>query len=100
MDGAEHIHRSLVNPFQRKHALLYFSACHLSLLELGCGDFSGHSSPIRTDSPTSPEPKLTERREECWARVIVVRVDVVSLVLQPLNQLEHNSMGDTTAFVK
>ena len=100
MDGAEHIHRSLVYPFQRKHALLHFSACHLSLLQLGSSDFNGHSPPIHTDSPTSPEPKLAERREESWARVVVVRVDVVSLVLQPLNQLEHNSMGDTTAFIK
>ena len=100
MDGAQHQNIPLVLPLQCKHSLLHFDASHLTLLQLGFCHTLGHSSPVWTNCSTSSKSQLSERGEKCWTGVVVVTVQVVSLLLQSLDQLQHNRVSYTITLIK
>ena len=55
---------------------------------------------IQTQGTTSTEPSLSQVLKESWTAIIIVAVDVVTFVFEPLNQLHHHSISLAVIGVK
>ena len=90
VDGAEECDWPLVFPLHGEDAVVSLGGEDLSLCKFGGGHFLGDSPSVAPHCPAGTEPKPLQGREQRYAGVIVVTVQVMPSVLQALGQLQDD----------
>ena len=87
----QHCDRTLVHPLQCQQRTFRTHRQYLPLLKL-LSHLTGDTPAVNADGTTGPKTLAVEVKEECWAGVEIVCVDVVPLMLQTLHELQYYCM--------